>query len=155
MNVEIGIPKEDREQIADGLARVLADTYTLYFKTHAFHWNVTGPHFPQLHALFEEQYRDLWNAADVIAERMRALGVHAPVSGERLSELASITEASETPGSQGMIAELASGHERLVRTIRAAFKAAEAGDDQATMDAYVARLAASEKAAWMLRAMLG
>ena len=155
MDIDIGISKDDREAAAAGLARVLADTYVLYQKSHAFHWNVTGPNFQQLHALFEEHYRDLWTATDVIAERIRALGVLAPVSGAQMAAQASIAEATDTPSTQGMITELVAGHEQLVRTLRDAFAPAEKANDQATMDVLTGRLVASEKAAWMLRSMLG
>ncbi len=152
MDIDIGINKADRDAIAEGLSRVLADTYTLYLKTHGYHWNVTGPHFASLHALFEEQYRGLWAATDEIAERIRALGVIAPGSGSALAAKSSIAEADGAPDAQAMVKDLAEGHERLAKTAREAFPAAESADDQPTMGLLTDRMQAAEKAAWMLRA---
>ncbi len=152
MDIDIGINKADREAIADGLSRVLADTYTLYLKTHGYHWNVTGPHFSALHVMFEEQYRALWAATDDIAERIRALGVAAPGSGSAFAAKASIAEADGAPAAEEMIKDLAAGHERLAKTAREAFPAAESADDQPTMDLLTERMVAAEKTAWMLRA---
>lgn len=154
MDIDIGINAANRETIADGLARVLADTYTLYLKTHGYHWNVTGPRFASLHTLFEEHYRELWAATDEIAERIRALGVTAPGSSAAMAEKASIDEAQSVPDEDAMLADLARGHEQLTKTARDAFPAAESADDQPTMDLLTVRMAASEKAAWMLRAHL-
>jgi starvation-inducible DNA-binding protein len=155
MDIDIGISKPHRETIAKGLSQVLADTYMLYLKTHAYHWNVTGPLFSSLHQLFETQYNELHAAADTVAERIRALGRFAPGSYASFSRLASIKEDNdEIPPAMSMVANLAMGHEALGRTLRAAFKAAEAGGDQATMDLLIGRMEASDKAAWMLRSHL-
>jgi starvation-inducible DNA-binding protein len=155
MDIDIGISKAHRESISKGLSQVLADTYVLYLKTHAYHWNVTGPLFSSLHTLFEGQYNDLHDAADLIAERIRALGRFAPGSYSAFSRLASIKEdTDEIPAAMSMVANLAMGHEALGRTLRSAFKVAEAGGDQATMDLLIGRMEASDKAAWMLRSHL-
>jgi starvation-inducible DNA-binding protein len=155
MDIDIGISKGHRESISKGLSQVLADTYVLYLKTHAYHWNVTGPLFTSLHTLFEGQYSDLHDAADLVAERIRALGRFAPGSYASFSRLASIKEDNdEVPPAMSMIANLAMGHEALGRTLRSAFKVAEAGGDQATMDLLIGRMEASDKAAWMLRSHL-
>ncbi len=154
MDLDIGINRTDREAIAEGLARVLADTYALYLKTHGYHWNVTGPMFTTLHTLFEQQYNELWMAMDEVAERMRALGVYAPGSGSALAQLASIQEATSVPKAEDMIVELAQDHQRLAKTEREAFPAAEKVGDQPTMDLLTVRMQASEKAAWMLRSHL-
>jgi len=155
MEIDIGISPQDRETIAQHLSRVLADTYMLYLKTHAYHWNVTGPLFASLHTLFEGQYNELHNAADTLAERIRALGRFAPGSYASFSRLSSIKEDNdEVPAAMNMIANLVMGHEALGRTLRSAFKVAEAGGDQATMDLLIGRMEASDKAAWMLRSHL-
>jgi starvation-inducible DNA-binding protein len=155
MDIDIGISKDNREAIAEKLARVLADTYMLYIKTHAYHWNVTGPLFASLHLLFETQYNELHDAADTIAERIRAIGHFAPASSATFARLSSLKEDNdEVPASATMIRNLLHGHEALGRTVRDAFKTAEAGGDQATMDMLIARMEASDKAAWMLRAHL-
>lgn len=155
MDIDIGISKAHRETISKGLSQVLADTYVLYLKTHAYHWNVTGPMFASLHLLFEGQYNELHDAADTIAERIRALGRFAPGSYAWFSRLSSIKEDNdEVPAAMMMIANLVMGHEALGRTLRSAFKVAEAGGDQATMDILIGRMEASDKAAWMLRSHL-
>jgi starvation-inducible DNA-binding protein len=154
MNIDIGLKKEDRKAIADGLSKVLADTYMLYQKTHAFHWNVTGPMFSSLHTLFETQYTELHDAADLIAERIRALGHFAPGSYAKYAKLTSIADSDDAPPALDMVKALVEGHEALVRTARAAFKAAEKAGDQPTMDLLTQRMQASEKAAWMLRSHL-
>ncbi len=154
MEINIGIEEGDRTAIADGLSRVLADTYVLYLKTHGYHWNVTGPMFNSLHAMFMTQYTELWTAMDEIAERIRALGLFAPASGAAFAEKASIAEAEGAPSAQDMIADLAKGHERLAKTAREAFPSAEKAGDQPTMDLLTQRMQASEKTAWMLRSML-
>ena len=155
MDIDIGISRPHREAIGKGLSQVLADTYVLYLKTHAYHWNVTGPLFSSLHTLFEGQYNDLHDAADVIAERIRSLGRFAPGSYASFARLASIKEDNdEIPAAMTMIANLVMGHEALGRTLRSAFKVAEAGGDQATMDLLIGRMEASDKAAWMLRSHL-
>jgi starvation-inducible DNA-binding protein len=152
--IEIGIDDEDRAAIAEGLAKLLADTYTLYLKSHNFHWNVTGPMFPTLHALFEQHYSELAQAVDTIAERMRALGHAAPGSYAEFARLSSIAEEILVPGPETMIRQLLGGHEAVVRTARDVFPAAEAAADHATMDLLTQRLQVHEKAAWMLRSML-
>lgn len=155
MDIDIGISKAHRESIAKGLSHVLADTYVLYLKTHAYHWNVTGPLFSSLHTLFEGQYNELHDAADVLAERIRSLGRYAPGSYASFARLASIKEDNdEIPAAMNMIANLVMGHEALGRTLRSACKVAEAGGDQATMDLLIGRMEASDKAAWMLRSHL-
>jgi starvation-inducible DNA-binding protein len=155
MDIDIGINKADREKIAGALSHVLADTYVLYLKTHAYHWNVTGPYFSALHVLFEGQYNELHDAADTIAERIRALGVFAPGSYGQLAKLASIKEDNDAvPDAMTMVKNLAHGHEALGRTLRSAFKIAEAGGDQGTMDMLIGRMEASDKTAWMLRSHL-
>ncbi len=156
MDVNIGIKKSDRKAIADGLARVLADTYMLYQKTHAFHWNVTGPMFSSLHALFMTQYTELHDAADLIAERIRALGHFAPGSYAKYAKLTAIKDdADDAPPALDMVKTLVEGNETLARTAREAFKAADKAGDQPTMDLLTQRMEASEKAAWMLRSHLG
>lgn len=155
MNIDIGISEQHREKIAQNLSRVLADTYMLYLKTHAYHWNVTGPMFASLHLLFETQYNELHNATDLIAERIRALGHFAPGNYRVYSRLSGVNEDNEeVPQALSMVRNLVSGHEALSRSTREAFKAAEAGDDQATMDLLTGRMEASDKAAWMLRSHL-
>lgn len=152
--IDIGIGQEDRQRIADGLARLLADTSTLYFKAHGYHWNVTGPQFPTLHALFEDQYRDLYASIDVIAERIRALGFRAPGSYAELAGLTSVPEAEGTPGATEMVHDLALGHEQVARSARELVPFVEQVGDQPTLSLLSDRLTAHEKAAWMLRATL-
>lgn len=155
MDIDIGLSKNQREGIADGLSRVLADTYMLYLKTHAYHWNVTGPMFSSLHLLFETQYTELHNAADVLAERIRALGHFAPGSYVTYAKLTSIKDdAEEVPAALTMVRNLVEGNETLARTARKAFKLAEKGGDQPSQDVLTTRIEASEKAAWMLRSHL-
>ena len=155
MDVNIGIDKAGRKAIADGLSHVLADTYMLYQKTHAYHWNVTGPMFSSLHALFMVQYTELHNAADLIAERIRALGHFAPGSYGKYAKLTAIKDDGEdAPAATDMIKALVEGNETLARTCREAFKAADKAGDQPTMDLLTQRMEASEKAAWMLRSHL-
>jgi starvation-inducible DNA-binding protein len=154
LSVDIGIPEDDRKAIAEGLARLLADTYTLYLKTHYYHWNVTGPMFNTLHLMFEQQYNELALAVDAIAERIRSLGFPAPGSYHAYARLSSIDEDDDVPGAEAMIANLAKGQEAVARTARAVFPAAEAGSDEATADLLTQRLQVHEKTAWMLRSML-
>lgn len=154
MSLNTGIPAEDRKVIAEGLSKVLADSYTLYLKTHNFHWNVSGPQFAALHNLFEEQYQELASAVDEIAERIRALGHTAPGSYKAFSKLTSIEEAEDVPDSKTMLKQLAEDNETAARTARSVFPATESGNDEATADLLTQRLAAHEKAAWMLRAHL-
>ena len=153
-SIDIGIPEAQRNEIAEGLSRLLADTYVLYGKTHGFHWNVTGPMFNTLHLMFMEQYTELWNALDVSAERIRALGVVAPHGGSTLAGLASIKEADQKPAALDMVRELVAGHEAVARTARSVFPVAEAASDEPTADLLTQRLQIHEKTAWMLRSLL-
>lgn len=152
--VDIGISEKDRKKIADGLSRFLADTYTLYLKTHYFHWNVTGPQFRTLHLMFEEQYNELWTAVDQIAERIRSLDFPAPGTYSEFAKLTSIEESNGVPHAQDMIKALVSGHEAVVRTARSVFPIAEKASDEATADLLTQRLQIHEKTAWMLRSLL-
>ena len=154
MKIEIGIKEADRKRIADGLSRLLADGYILYLKTHNFHWNVEGPMFNTLHDMFMVQYTELWNALDLIAERIRALGFYAPGSYKKYSQLSSIAEAAEMVPAHQMIRELLEGHEAVAKTARSVFPIAEAADDEATLDLLTQRLQLHEKTAWMLRSLL-
>ena len=155
MDIDIGIPKAQREEIADGLKRVLADTYTLYLKTHNYHWNVTGPMFNTLHLMFETQYNELWMATDMVAERIRSLGVYAPGSYREFAELSSVDDVEVSPPkAEEMIANLVKGHEAVVRTARAVFPLADAANDESTADLLTQRMQVSEKTAWMLRSLL-
>jgi starvation-inducible DNA-binding protein len=154
MKIDIGIGEKDRKAIAEGLSRVLADTYTLYLKTHNFHWNVTGPMFNTLHLMFETQYNELALAVDLIAERIRALGHPAPGSYKAYSKLSSIAEADGVPAAEEMIKQLVEGHEAVAKTARKVFPAAAKADDQPTADLMTERLQIHEKTAWMLRSML-
>jgi len=152
--INIGIPEADRANIAAGLSRVLADTYTLYLKTHNFHWNVTGPMFNTLHLMFEGQYTELALAVDLIAERIRSLGFPAPGSYSEYAKLTSIPEAEGVPCAEVMIAQLVEGQEAVVRTARAVFPLADAANDEPTADLLTQRLQIHEKNAWMLRSLL-
>ncbi|MFO0011078.1 MAG: Dps family protein [Betaproteobacteria bacterium] len=152
--IDIGIADKDRAQIVDGLARVLADTYTLYLKTHNFHWNVEGPMFNTLHLMFMDQYTELWTALDAIAERIRALGYPAPGTNSQFARLTSIPETDGVPAALDMVRDLVAGHEAVTRTARKAFAPAEAGGDESTVDLLTQRLQVHEKTAWMLRSLL-
>jgi starvation-inducible DNA-binding protein len=153
--INIGIGEKDRAEIAGGLARLLADTYTLYLTTHNFHWNVTGPMFNTLHAMFMTQYTELWNAVDPIAERIRSLGSAAPGSYAQFGALASIKDApARPPKAMEMVKILVDGHEAVARTARSVFPLAAAADDQPTADLLTQRLDIHEKTAWMLRSLL-
>ena len=154
MKIDIGIDAGQREKIAHGLSRLLADTYTLYLKTHNFHWNVTGPMFNTLHLMFEQQYTELALAVDLIAERIRALGFPAPGSYKAYAALTSIEEETGTPSAEEMIRQLVKGQEAVVRTARAVFPAAEAAHDEPTADLLTQRMQIHEKNAWMLRSLL-
>jgi starvation-inducible DNA-binding protein len=154
MAIDIGISDKDRARIAESLSRMLADSYILYLKTHNFHWNVTGPMFQTLHILFMQQYTELWNALDLIAERIRSLGHPAPGSYKRYVELSSIDEEEDVPSAHDMIRQLVAGQEAVTRTARAAFKVADAADDQPTADLLTQRMEVHEKNAWMLRSLL-
>lgn len=152
--VNIGIDEKDRKGIAEGLSNLLADTYTLYVKTHNFHWNVTGPMFDTLHKLFEAQYTELQSAVDTIAERIRALGYPAPATFAQFLKLSSIKETEGTPRAQDMIRLLLEGQEAVVRTARTILPLAEKADDQPTLDMVTQRMQNHEKNAWMLRSLL-
>ena len=154
VEVNIGIPEDQRQTIAEGLSRLLADTYTLYLKTHNFHWNVTGPMFNTLHLMFEQQYNELALAVDEIAERIRALGVKAPGSYVEFSKMTSVQEANGEESAEDMIRQLAIGQETVVRTAREVFPAADAACDEPTADLLTQRMQIHEKNAWMLRSML-
>lgn len=154
MKIDIGIDEIQRKEIAQGLNGVLADTYTLYLKTHKYHWNVTGPMFNTLHLMFEQQYNELWLAVDEIAERIRSLGSFAPGSSNEFGSITTIKEAETTPPATEMIADLVDGHEAVTRTIRNVFPIAEKGGDEATLDLLTQRLQVHEKTAWMLRSLL-
>jgi starvation-inducible DNA-binding protein len=154
MPVNIGIDQENRKQITDGLSRLLADTYTLYLKTHNFHWNVTGPMFQTLHLLFETQYTELAIAVDLIAERIRALGYPAPGTYSDFVKLSSIAETSGVPKATDMIRLLVEGQESVVRTARSIFPVVEQVNDEPTADLLTQRMQIHEKNAWMLRSLL-
>ena len=154
MKIDIGISEKDRESIAKGLSRFLADTYTLYLKTHNFHWNVTGPMFQTLHIMFMDQYNEAWMAVDLIAERIRALGFPAPGSYREFSELSSIKESEGVPKAREMIRALIEGQETVVRTARAILPGVEKAGDQPTLDLLTQRMQIREKNAWMLRSLL-
>jgi starvation-inducible DNA-binding protein len=153
--INIGISEKDRAAIAGGLSRLLADTYTLYLTTHNFHWNVTGPMFNTLHLMFMEQYTELWNAVDPVAERIRSLGHPAPGSYAQFGELSSLRDVPATPPKAlDMVAILVEGHEAVARTARSIFPAAEKAGDEPTADLLTQRLAVHEQTAWMLRSLL-
>lgn len=152
--MDIGIKESDRKLIAEGLSRLLADTYTLYLKTHYFHWNVTGPMFNTLHLMFETQYNELALAVDLVAERIRSLDVYAPGTYSDFAKLSSIKESESVPNAVDMIKELVAGHEAVCRTARSVFPVAEAASDEATADLLTQRLQVHEKTAWMLRSLL-
>jgi starvation-inducible DNA-binding protein len=152
--IDIGIGAADRATIADGLSRLLADTYTLYLKTHNFHWNVTGPMFQTLHLLFETEYTELAIAVDLIAERIRALGHPAPGTYAEFARLSSIKEAQGVPKAEDMVRELVQGQEAVVRTARSVFPLAGDAHDEPTADLLTQRMQVHEKNAWMLRSLL-
>lgn len=150
----LGIDPKSQKQIADGLSRLLADSYTLYLKTHNFHWNVEGPMFNTLHTMFMTQYTELWTALDVIAERIRALGAYAPGSYTQFHELARVKESTTVPSAMKMVEDLLLGHEIVAQTARSVYPAAEEAHDEATCDLLTQRLQIHEKTAWMLRSLL-
>ena len=152
--MDIGISDKDRAKIADALSHMLADSYTLYLKTHNFHWNVSGPMFQTLHILFMTQYTELWNALDLIAERIRALGYPAPGSYKDFAKLSSIPEAEGVPAAEEMIRQLVAGQEAVTRTARSMFPAVDAAADEPTADLLTQRMQLHEKNAWMLRSLL-
>ena len=152
--IDIGIKDKDRKAIADGLSRLLADTYTLYLKTHNFHWNVTGPMFQTLHLMFETQYNELALAVDLVAERIRALGYSAPGTYSEYAKLSSIKETAGVPKATDMIKLLVEGQEAVVRTARSVFPLVDKVNDEATADLLTQRMQVHEKTAWMLRSLL-
>lgn len=152
--MDIGIAAKDRQEIAQGLSRLLADSYTLYLMTHNFHWNVTGPMFNTLHLMFMGQYTEQWNALDLVAERIRALGFPAPGTYKEFVELASIEEPTGVPKAMDMVRRLVAAQEATARTAREVFKLADAANDQPTADLLTQRLEVHEKTAWMLRSLL-
>lgn len=154
MAISIGIAKKDREAVAKHLSRLLADTYSLYLKTHSFHWNVTGPQFNSLHTMFETQYNELWLAADEVAERIRTLDVFAPGSYSQFAKLSAIKEEAGVPEWKAMVGQLVEGHEIAAATARDTLKAANAAGDDGTADMVTGRLKEHEKTAWMLRSLL-
>ena len=155
MDINIGIPETQRKAIAEGLSKLLADSYTLYLKTHNFHWNVTGPMFNALHAMFMVQYTELWNAVDPIAERVRALGHVAPGSYAEFGKLTSLPDAPvKPPKALEMVRVLVQGHEAVARTARDLFPMADKANDQPTADLLTQRLTVHEQTAWMLRSLL-
>lgn len=152
--IDIGIPEESRKEIAQGLSRLLADTYSLYLKTHNFHWNVTGPMFQTLHLMFETHYNELALAVDQIAERIRALGFPAPGTYSDFARLSSVEETSGVPKAEDMIRLLVQGHETVAKTARSIFATADKVNDEPTADLLTQRLQVHEKTAWMLRSLL-
>ncbi|HZW14004.1 MAG TPA: Dps family protein [Noviherbaspirillum sp.] len=154
MDIDIGISEQERQGIVDGLSRLLADTYTLYLKTHNFHWNVTGPMFQTLHLMFETQYNELALAVDLIAERIRALGSYAPGTYAEFARLSTVKEPNGVPSAQDMIRQLVQDQETVVRTARSMFKAVDQAGDEPTADLLTQRMQVHEKTAWMLRSLL-
>jgi len=154
MAMDIGIDQKDRTKIAQGLSRMLADTYLLYLKTHNFHWNVEGPMFQTLHQMFMEEYTEAWNAIDLIAERIRALGHYAPGTYKEYVKLGSIKETDGVPKAEQMVKLLIQAQEAVVRTARSVLPIAEDANDQPTLDLLTQRMQIHEKNAWMLRSLL-
>ncbi len=153
--INIGISEQDRASIAQGLSRLLADTFTLYLTTHNFHWNVKGPLFTSLHGMFMEQYTELWTAVDPIAERIRSLGYPAPGAYAQFSDLTSLPDVPETPpAAMEMVRILVKGHEAVARTARELFPLADQANDEPTADLLTQRLTLHEQTAWMLRSLL-
>jgi starvation-inducible DNA-binding protein len=153
-SIDIGISADARLKIAQGLSALLADSYTLYLMTHNFHWNVTGPQFNSLHQMFMAQYTEQWNAIDVIAERIRALGHAAPGTYKEFVKLASIKEVEGVPNADEMVRYLVAAQEATARTARKLYPVVEAANDQPTADVLTQRLEVHEKTAWMLRSLL-
>ena len=154
MEIDIGIAEQDRAAIAEGLSRLLADTYTLYLKTHNFHWNVTGPMFNTLHLMFETHYNESALAVDLVAERIRALGFPAPGTYKQYVALSSIEETDGVPEAMEMVRLLVKGHEACAKTARSIFPAADKASDEPTADLLTQRMQVHEKTAWMLRSLL-
>lgn len=154
MKIDIGISDDERMEIASGLKKLLADMYVLYIRIHGYHWNVTGPMFDSLHNMFMVHYTEIWNAVDLVAERIRSLGHFAPATYAEFSKLTSIHEDAEIPNAKNMILGAIAGHEAVIKTARNIFPVAEKAGDQSTMDILTQRLQIHEKTAWMLRSML-
>ena len=154
MKIDIGISHSDRAKIVEGLSKLLADSYTLYLMTHNFHWNVTGPQFNSLHNMFMTQYTEQWNALDIIAERIRALGFPAPGTYKQVVKLTAIKEVEGIPKADEMISLLVNAHETVARTARSLFSTVDEVNDQPTADLITQRLEVHEKTAWMLRSLL-
>lgn len=154
-SIDIGIEEKDREAVSQELSKLLADTYSLYLKTHNFHWNVTGPQFQALHTLFETQYNELALAVDEIAERIRALGFLAPATYSEFGRLTSIAEEDGSRNAESMVQSLIKAHETVVRTSRAVLRVADKAGDDVSVDLATTRMQVHEKTAWMLRSMLG
>lgn len=152
--IDIGIPEKQRQQVADKLKVLLADSYTLYLQTHNFHWNVTGPQFRELHLMFEEHYTELATAVDEIAERIRTLGVFAPGTYREFAELSHINETDDIPSGKDMVAILTEGHEQIVRTCREVLEVAQQANDESSASLVSDRMVLHEKTAWMLRSIL-
>ncbi len=152
MDINIGIKDTDRQKTADAISRLLASTYTLYLKTHGYHWNVEGPHFQQLHLQFMEQYTEMWTAVDELAERIRALGHYAPSSYSEMAKFSAVEEETSIPAWQDMVKNLARGHEQVAKEARKALRIAEEAGDDASADVITPRITLHEKTAWMLRA---
>lgn len=153
-HIDIGLSDKQRAEIADGLKHLLADTYTLYLKTHNYHWNVTGPMFQTLHLLFMDMYNEQWLAVDLLAERIRALGFPAPGTYREFAALTCITDSEDAPNARAMIRQLIAGQEAVVRTARAMFPVVDKANDQPTADILTQRMQIHEKNAWMLRSLL-
>ncbi len=151
--MDIGLTDKERATIVDGLSALLADTYSLYLKTHYFHWNVTGPHFNSLHLLFETQYTELWTAVDLLAERIRALGFFAPGTYTQFAKLTSIKEETLIPSADKMVAQLVEGHEIVIRTARKLVPFVQEVSDEVSLGLLAARMDIHEKTAWMLRSL--
>ena len=154
LTIDIGISEDDRKEIAEGLSRLLADSYTLYLKTHNYHWNVVGPMFNTLHLMFETHYIELAEAVDLIAERIRSLGEPAPATYREFAELSTIDEDTDHPDATEMIKRLVKGHEAVARTARSIYPIVEKASDEPTADLLTQRLQVHEKTSWMLRSML-
>ena len=152
--IDLGISEQNRLKIAEGLSKLLADSYSVYLKTHKFHWNVTGPMFQTLHAMFETQYTELALAVDMIAERIRSLGSFAPGSYSEFSKLSTVKDALGQINAHSMIAQLVQDHETVVRTARSLFPIAETASDQVTLDLLTQRMQVHEKTCWMLRSLI-
>jgi starvation-inducible DNA-binding protein len=154
MKIDIGIPETERLAVAEGLKKLLADTYTLYLKTHGYHWNVTGPMFHTLHEMFMIQYTELWNAVDLIAERIRSIGVIAPAGYGAFAKLTEVKEDEGVPGATDMLRNLVTGHETVIKTARNLIPTADKAGDEVSLDLITQRLQIHEKTAWMLRSLL-